>query len=115
MPLSSLIATIPVDQDESLISVGLFQVTRHFVVIGVEASEHLSTEELLLRHGASDIKVWELQAPEKEWRALNFPLQEKEEISTFKLNERSRILAVMTWYVRSFSIAALDISCVGQV
>ncbi|KAF8995417.1 hypothetical protein BDZ89DRAFT_1172025 [Hymenopellis radicata] len=98
MPLSSPIATIPVDQDESLISVGLFQVTRHFVLIGVEAHDHMSTEELTLRPGASDIKVWELQAAEKEWRALNFPLQEKEEILAFKLDERSRLLAVLTWF-----------------
>lgn len=89
--------SVTVEQDESLVSAGLLQVTRRYVLIGIEAQEHLSTDELLLRPGARDIKYYELDAPDRGWQYLDFTLEDNQEILIFKLDVKEKVLAVATW------------------
>ncbi|KAK0195996.1 hypothetical protein F5146DRAFT_1133434 [Armillaria mellea] len=81
--VSPKIASIPVRVDYSLLVKHLFQATRHFVLVGIEddANSDLTTLE---KHGG--------------WSSLEFPLEPREKIRTFRLDEMNGLLAVITWF-----------------
>ncbi|KAK0454349.1 hypothetical protein EV421DRAFT_1729563 [Armillaria borealis] len=102
--VSPKIASIPVRVDYSLLAKHLFQVTRHFVLIGVEdyTNNGLTTVEKFERPRACDIRFATLpnagQQRHGGWSSLEFPLEPCEKIRTFRLNEMNGLLAVITWF-----------------
>ncbi|KAK0226529.1 hypothetical protein IW262DRAFT_1362631 [Armillaria fumosa] len=101
--VSPQIASIPVRVDYSLLAKHLFQATRHFVLIGVEdyMNDGLTTMEKFERPRACDIRFATLpsgQQREGGWSSLEFPLEPREKIRTFRLNEMNGLLAVITWF-----------------
>ncbi|KAK0459288.1 uncharacterized protein EV420DRAFT_1479289 [Desarmillaria tabescens] len=102
--VSPNIASIPVKADYSLLAKDLFQVTRHFVLIGVEdrTNDGLTTVEKFERPRACDIRFATLpntgQQRQGGWSSLEFPLEPCEKIRTFKLDETNGLLAVVTWF-----------------
>ncbi|KAG7449913.1 uncharacterized protein BT62DRAFT_614784 [Guyanagaster necrorhizus] len=104
MMLSPKIASIPVKVDYSLLAMDLCQVTRHFVLVGVEdkTDRDLPTVEKLDRPRACDIRFATLpnsgQQRHGGWSFLEFPLEPREKIRTFRLDETNGLLAVITWF-----------------
>ncbi|KAK0486401.1 hypothetical protein IW261DRAFT_1559803 [Armillaria novae-zelandiae] len=98
------IASIPVRADYSLLAKDLFQATPNFVLIGVEDSinDDLSTMEKFERSRACDIRFAALPSFDQQgggaWSSLEFPLEPREKIRTFRLNEMNGLLAVITWF-----------------
>lgn len=101
--VSPQIASISVRVDYSLLAKHLFQATQHFVLVGVEdyMNDGLTTMEKFERPRACDIRFATLPSAQQRggwWTALKFPLEPREKIRTFRLNETNGLLAVITWF-----------------
>ncbi|KIY65827.1 hypothetical protein CYLTODRAFT_423966 [Cylindrobasidium torrendii FP15055 ss-10] len=89
--------SIPVDADLSVITTGLFQTSRRYMILGVDERYDLITTDRMVNIGATDLQFWDLERQQTDWTRMQLPLLSGERILGFHFDEMNETIAISTW------------------